>query len=153
MSDVVSNGFAKALDSYRAKVHQWAAPLDEHQFWSNPFTYGNSFGHLVLHLTGNLKYYMGTQLLNTGYIRNRDLEFTDANPPTKAKALEAFDEAVDIAIHAVTSQTADQWLVSYQAAGMPDGMTRFDAVMQCTAHIFHHIGQMIYLHKHWVQQS
>jgi hypothetical protein len=43
--------------------------------------------------------------------------------------------------------------MSYEAAGMPEGMNRFDAVMQCTAHIFHHVGQMIYLHKHWALES
>lgn len=149
MTDVIKDGFSKALSSYRTKVHQWATPLDDRQFWSNPFEYGNSFGHLVLHLTGNLKYYMGTQLLGTGYVRNRNLEFTESDPPTKAEALKLFDEAVDIAIRAVESQTADQWMMDYQATGMPEGMNRFDAVMQCTAHIFHHVGQMIYLQKHW----
>ena len=153
MTDVLNAGFSKALSSYRAKVHPWAAPLDEHQFWSKPFAHGNSFGHLVLHLTGNLNYYLGSQFLNTGYIRNRELEFTDANPPTKAEALVFFDEAVDIAIRAVVSQTADQWKMSYKATGMPDGMNRFDAVMQCTAHIFHHVGQMIYLQKQWAEQA
>lgn len=153
MTDFVSAGFLKALSNYSAKVHQWAAPLDEQQFWSNPFEYGNSFGHLVLHLTGNLNYYLGSQFLNTGYIRDRNLEFTDANPPTKVRALELFDEAVDIAMRAVNSQTADQWIMSYRATGMPEGMNRFDAVMQCTAHIFHHVGQMIYLQKHWAQQT
>jgi hypothetical protein len=30
---------------------------------------------------------MGTVLLDTGYIRDRNLEFTDSNPPTKAETL------------------------------------------------------------------
>jgi hypothetical protein len=74
MNEFVNGGFSKALNNYRGRVHQWALPLDEHQFWSKPFSYGNSFGHLVLHLTGNLNYYLGSQLLNTGYIRNRELD-------------------------------------------------------------------------------
>ncbi len=153
MTDVVKDGFSKALQIYRAKVHQWAAPLNEQQFWSKPFHYGNSFGHLVLHLSGNLNYYLGAKLLDTGYVRDRNLEFTDCEPPTKAETLELFDKAVDIALLAVDSQAADQWDTSYQADGMPDGMNRFDAVMQCTAHIFHHVGQMIYLHKQWTQHA
>lgn len=153
MTDVVNAGFSKALSNYLAKVHQWAAPLNEHQFWTKPFAHGNSFGHLVLHLTGNLNYYLGSQLLRTGYIRNRELEFTDANPPTKEETLALLDAAVDIAIRAIDSQRADQWAMIYQATGMPDGMNRFDAVMQCTAHVFHHVGQMIYLQKHWAQQT
>jgi Protein of unknown function (DUF1572) len=150
MNDVICAGFVKALRNYATRVHQWAAPLDEQQFWSKPFDHGNSFGHLVLHLTGNLNYYLGQQLLNTGYIRNRELEFTDPNPPTKSEALARFDAAVEVAMRAVESQTPDYWARDYQATGMPEGMNRFDAVMQCTAHIYHHVGQMIYIHKQWM---
>lgn len=149
MSNAINTGFTKALNNYRDRVQKWAAPLDEHQFWAKPFSFGNSFGHLVLHLTGNLNYYLGSQLLDTGYIRNRDLEFGDPNPPSKAEALAQFDAAVETAIRAVQSQTAEQWSMSYHATGMPEGMNRFDAVMQCTAHIFHHVGQLIYLTKAW----
>ena len=39
-------------------LHEMAAPLSEEQFWVKPFPFGNSFGHLVLHLTGNLNYYI-----------------------------------------------------------------------------------------------
>ena len=33
-----------------ARVRELAAPLAETQFWTKSFPYGNSFGHLVLHL-------------------------------------------------------------------------------------------------------
>ena len=36
-----------------ARVRELAVPLTETQFWQRPFLFGNSFGHLVLHLTGN----------------------------------------------------------------------------------------------------
>ena len=31
----------------------------EEQLWTKPFPFGNSIGHLVLHLTGNLNHYIG----------------------------------------------------------------------------------------------
>lgn len=36
----------------------------------------NSAGNLSLHLVGNLNHYIGATLGNSGYIRNRDLEFS-----------------------------------------------------------------------------
>jgi len=36
----------------------------------------NSAGNLTLHVCGNLKYFIGSVLGNTGYIRDRDLEFS-----------------------------------------------------------------------------
>jgi hypothetical protein len=43
------------------RIGELARPLNSQQFWSKPYPYGNSFGHLVLHLTGNLNYYIGAQ--------------------------------------------------------------------------------------------
>jgi len=68
-----------------ARVRELAAPLTEKQFWTKPYPYGNSFGHLVLHLTGNLNYYIGAQIANTGYVRDRAREFTEPNPPSPSR--------------------------------------------------------------------
>src|SRR5579862_5697416 len=77
-----------------ARVNELAARLTDEQFWQKPFPYGNSLGHLVLHLTGNLNYYIGAQIANTGYLRDRPREFADPNPPSKKEALELLHEAV-----------------------------------------------------------
>ena len=58
-------------------VHELSAPMSEEQFWAKPFAFGNSFGHLALHLTGNLNYYIGAQIAGTGYVRDRPLEFSE----------------------------------------------------------------------------
>src|SRR5271170_4836008 len=76
-----------------ARVRELAAPLTKTQFWQKPFPFGNSFGHLVLHLTGNLNYHIGTQIAKTGYVRDRPREFNDPNPPPKEGALQRFDDA------------------------------------------------------------
>src|SRR5688500_18369221 len=39
----------------------------------------NSGGNLILHLAGNLRHFIGAVLGNTGYIRQRDLEFSEKN--------------------------------------------------------------------------
>src|SRR5437870_10527990 len=58
------------------------------------YPYGNSVGHLVLHMTGNLNYYIGARVAGTGYVRDRDREFTDGQPPRKDEALGAFDRTI-----------------------------------------------------------
>ena len=78
--------------------HELAAPLENEKFWQKPYPYGNSFGHLVLHLTGNLNYYIGAQIAQTGYIRDRPREFNDPNPPSKDEALKRFDAAVAMVV-------------------------------------------------------
>ena len=85
LASVLANRYA----ANAARVRELAAPLGEPQFWQKPFPFGNSFGHLVLHLTGNLNYYIGAQIANTGYVRDRPREFNDPNPPSKQEALQA----------------------------------------------------------------
>ena len=144
---MISEAFTKTVRNYANRVHQRAEPLDEAQFWSKPFPFGNSFGHLVLHLTGNLNYYIGTVIANSGYIRNRELEFTEPSPPSKAEALAGFETTIQMVIETIAIQKPEDWSKPYAAIGMPDGLNRFEAVLQCTAHIYHHVGQMIYLQK------
>jgi hypothetical protein len=79
-------------------VRELAAPLSDEQFWAKPFAFGNSFGHLVLHLTGNLNYYIGAQIAGTGYVRDRPLEFSEATRPSKAEVLKKFDQAIEMVL-------------------------------------------------------
>jgi uncharacterized damage-inducible protein DinB len=126
------------------RVRELAAPLTEIQFWQKPFPYGNSFGHLVLHLTGNLNYYIGAQIAQTGYVRDRPREFDDRNPPTKETVLKNFDAAVKMVQQTIRAQSSDDWSADYSGAGTDAG-NRLAMVLQCAAHMQHHIGQMIYL--------
>jgi uncharacterized damage-inducible protein DinB len=126
------------------RIRELAAPLSNGQFWQKPFPFGNSFGHLVLHLTGNLNYYIGAQIAQTGYVRDRPREFNEPNPPSKEQALERFDAAVGMVVKTIRGQSAGDWLAEYSGAGA-DAKNRLEMVLQCAAHMQHHIGQMIYL--------
>jgi hypothetical protein len=98
----------------------------------------------VLHLTGNLNYYIGAQIAGTGYVRHRPLEFSEAGRPSKAVALRKFDEAIEIVLDTINRQSAEDWSREYAAAGV-DSRDRFEIVLQCATHLHHHMGQMMYL--------
>jgi uncharacterized damage-inducible protein DinB len=127
-----------------ARIRELAAPLSESEFWQKPFSFGNSFGHLVLHLTGNLNYYIGAQMAQTGYIRDRPREFTDSNPPGKEETLQRLDQAVAIVVSTIDGQSEQDWGKTYSGAGA-SATNRLAMIFQCAAHMQHHIGQMIYL--------
>ena len=131
-----------------ARVRELAASLGENQFWKKPFAFGNSFGHLVLHLTGNLNYYIGAQIAQTGYVRERPREFTDPNPPSKEEALRSFEDAVGMVVKIIRTQSSEDWAKEYSAVGTK-APNRLAIIMQCDGHMQHHIGQMIYLAYGW----
>jgi len=93
LKQTIASDLTTRYQKLAAVVRELAAPLSEEQFWAKPFAFGNSFGHLVLHLTGNLNYYIGTQIAGTGYVRNRPLEFSDVTKAPKAEVLKKFDLA------------------------------------------------------------
>ncbi len=125
-------------------VRELAAPLSDEQFWHKPFAFGNSFGHLVLHLTGNLNYYIGAQITGTGYVRDRPLEFSETNRPSKAEVLNKFDQAIEMVLATIGNQTEDDWSREYVAVGA-DARDRFGIILSCVTHLHLHIGQMMYM--------
>jgi hypothetical protein len=146
LSSTIAEGLIRHYEELLGKVHHWAEPLTEEQFWTKPYPYGNSFGHLVLHLTGNLSYYIGAQIAETGYMRDREREFTETHPPSKAEALQKLDAAVAMVVKTIRAQSADAWGNPYSAVGDAGVGNRFNIFLRCASHLFHHIGQMIYLH-------
>lgn len=153
LSNTVAKSFSASFQEFAQRVHTLAEPLSEEQFWRKPFPYGNSFGHLVLHLAGNLNYYIGAQIAGTGYVRDREREFTDSQPPTKTEALQRFDEAIAMVVRTLAEQTEAAWSQGYEAVGTAMCPNRFSILLRCSAHLFHHIGQMIYLTKEFAKES
>ena len=144
LNQTIASSLVARYTKLAGMVRDLAAPLNDDHFWTKPFAFGNSFGHLVLHLTGNLNYYIGAQIAGTGYIRDRPREFAEAARPSKEDVLKKFDEAIEMVLRTIRAQSADDWSKAYSATGA-DATTRFDMVLQCATHLHHHIGQMMYL--------
>jgi uncharacterized damage-inducible protein DinB len=147
LSECIGAALASEYRNRAVELHQWVGPLSEEQFWRNPFAHGNSVGHLVLHLTGNLSYYIGARIAGTAYVRNRDLEFSEPRKLPKAEALRRFDEAIATVIAAIGNQTEADWTASYTAEREPDSKNRVTLFLRCASHLYHHIGQIIYLSR------
>jgi uncharacterized damage-inducible protein DinB len=147
LSESIGAAFASEYRWRAAELHKWVDPLSEAQFWRNPFTYGNCVGHLVLHLTGNLNYYIGARIAGTDYVRNRDLEFSEPRKPPKTDVLRKFDETIAMVIATIEKQTEADWTAPYSAEREPEAKNRVTLVLRCASHLYHHVGQIIYLSR------
>jgi uncharacterized damage-inducible protein DinB len=139
----------ETLEKMHDDVRNLGEPLSDAAFCSKPIEPGNSVGHLVLHLTGNLNHFVGGQLGSSGYVRDREREFTETQVPSKEEALRKLDEAVAMFRRVVSGLSADQL-----AAPHPEA--RFGLVMKALmfllAHFALHRGQMSYIAR-LVQKS
>ena len=147
LNETVASGLAAYYEYVAEHLHKWVAPLANEQFWRKPYPYGNGVGHLVLHLTGNLNYYIGACVAETGYVRDRDREFTEKQPPHKDEALRAFDRTLAMVVETIRKQTAADWERTYTAEREPLAKDRFAIFVRCAGHAYHHVGQIVYLTK------
>ena len=145
LNETVGSGFAARFEELMKKLQELAEPLSDEEFWSKPFPFGNSFGHLVLHLTGNLNYYFGTEINESGYVRDRPREFTETVLPSKNETLRNLADAVAMVAQTARSQAENDWSKFYQAAGEEDAANRFNVFLRCATHFHLHIGEMTYL--------
>jgi uncharacterized damage-inducible protein DinB len=115
----------------------------EPDIWACPAGIENSTGTLVLHLTGNLQHFVGTQLGYSGYVRDREAEFADREVPIGE--LEArIDQTVEAVAHALDSVGAARLVEEYplEVAGVRVSTGLF--LMHLAAHLAYHLGQVDY---------
>jgi uncharacterized damage-inducible protein DinB len=141
-TELAKAALIETLEKMRDDVRNLAAPLSDDEFWSKPIDPSNSVGHLVLHLAGNLNHFVGAQLGGSGYVRDREREFTEKQVPSKADALAKLDAAVATFRRVVSGLSAEQ------LAG-PHPEARFGLVMNALtfllAHFALHRGQISYI--------
>jgi len=147
LAPLVTSTLAAYYEEVRDQIHKLVEPLSNQDLWRKPYPYGNSVGHLLLHLTGNLNHYIGNKIAGTGYVRNRPLEFTDTSQLSKEKVLADFDRTIDLVASTLRSQTAEALLEPYSDPTEPRSNTCFAVFFRMAAHAYHHIGQIIYLSK------
>jgi uncharacterized damage-inducible protein DinB len=142
MTALARTALIEELEKLRDQVRDLAEPLSEQEFWTRPFDPGNSVGHLVLHLTGNLNHFVGAQLGKSGYVRDREREFTETQLPSKAEALQKLDEAVTVFRKSVSSLDSEQLAAPHPEARLGIVM---NALIHLLGHFALHRGQMSYI--------
>ncbi len=140
---LVKAALAGELEVLRDAIKTLAEPLDEAQFWVKPIEPGNSFGHLVLHLTGNINHFVGARLGGTGYVRDREREFTESAPPSKVVALAKLDDAVALFRRVVEALPPERFAETHPDAAM--GGTVMNGLVRVVAHFALHRGQLSYI--------
>ncbi|SRR6266700_98143 len=153
LSSTLGQDFSRFYQRVAEQIRELVEPLSTEQLWFRPYPYGNSIGHLLLHLTGNLNHYVGAEMARTGYVRDRPLEFSDPSHPAKELVVKNFLAAIATVIDTLDKQLETDWTTAFSSKGMEDAGDRFTAFLRCAAHVYQHMGQIIYLSKEIARQS
>src|SRR6478609_12182568 len=101
--EVLRTLFMRDLKKLKLEIESYQ---HEENIWKVDKKIANSGGNLCLHLVGNLNTYFGTTLGNTGYVRDRDAEFSTRGVPQKEliKKIEATIPVVDKVLSNLTAE-------------------------------------------------
>lgn len=99
----------------------------------------------TLHLTGSLSSYIGAHIAESGYVGNRDLEFTESRKPPKSEVLQKFDPTIAMVIATIEKQAEPDWTAPF--SGDAVFKNRLNAFLRLAGHLYQHTGQIIYLSR------
>ncbi|MEO5562506.1 MAG: DUF1572 family protein [Chitinophagaceae bacterium] len=116
---------------------------NEKKLWYIEKNIPNSGGNLCLHLVGNLNTYIGGELGKTGYIRNRDLEFS-LKGISRAELLEKIEQTIIVVQNALDKMTAEKLQQEYPLLVFEKKTTIEFLLTSLLSHLSYHLGQINY---------
>jgi len=119
---------------------------NEDNLWRTHGSVKNTSGNLVLHITGGLNYLVGTQLAQTGYVRNRDQEFTSKGVERKY-LVTGLEELIPMINKTLNAFTQEDMEAEYPLIFDDMKVSNSYVLLQLLLHLNYHLGQVNYLRR------
>lgn len=132
--------FKRDLNKVKLELGQYK---DEDNLWLLNKEITNSAGNLCLHIIGNLNHYIGSVLGKTGYIRNRDLEFSQKNI-AKAAIIQQIEDTMIMVEDILKELPFEDLQKQYPLLVFKESMTTEFFLIHLTTHLSYHLGQINY---------
>ncbi len=116
---------------------------NEDAIWLTSKAIVNSAGNLCLHLVGNLNTYIGAVYGNTGYIRNRELEFSLKNI-SRNELLKKIDDTIVVLEKALPLVKEEQLATEYPLLVWEEKTSTAYLLVHLATHLGYHLGQVNY---------
>lgn len=137
---VLQSVFKRDLEKLKSEIDSYK---NESRLWHIEKNIANSAGNLCLHLIGNLNTYIGAELGKTGYIRNRELEFSLKNV-SKKELLGKIEATMVVVENALNSIEAHQLTEDYPQDVLGKKMSTGFFLVHLATHLSYHTGQINY---------
>lgn len=115
----------------------------EANLWKIDKEIANSAGNLCLHLVGNLNAYIGATLGQSGYVRQRDLEFSLKNIPQK-ELIQKIEDTIQIVDQVLTSFPEEKLQEEYPLLVLAEKTSTEYFLVHLATHLGYHLGQVNY---------
>ena len=135
--------FKRDLEKLSEEIQSFSS---ESYLWILEGEIKNTAGNLCLHLVGNLNHFIGNVIGNTGYVRKRELEFSDKNVPgnTLMKLIDDTKAIVDKSLAEMDEGLLDK---KYPINVFDKETTYEYFLIHLSTHLSYHLGQINYLRR------
>jgi uncharacterized damage-inducible protein DinB len=132
--------FKRDLNKLKSEIESYR---DEKNLWRVEENISNTAGNLCLHLTGNLNAYIGAELGNTGYIRQRDLEFSLKDVP-RSELIRQVEDTVNMVERTLGQLTDEDLNKDFPLLVFKEKMSTEYFLTHLSTHLAYHLGQINY---------
>jgi hypothetical protein len=132
--------FIRDLSKLKGEIESYP---NENSIWEIRSDINNSAGNLTLHLIGNLNTYIGAELNKTGYIRNRELEFTLKNIP-RVQLIQSIEATISLIENVLDQLSVKDLKKEYPTLIWEKKTSTEYVLIHLTTHLAYHLGQINY---------
>ena len=140
LTEVLLSLFKRDLEKLKEEINLYKT---ESNLWILEEGISNSSGNLCLHLVGNLNHFIGEGLGNTGYVRQRELEFSLKDVP-KSQLIAQVDDTIAMVEEVLGKLSNDDLQKEYRYRVFGEPMTTEYFLVHLTMHLAYHLGQINY---------
>ncbi|MEO6694932.1 MAG: DUF1572 family protein, partial [Ignavibacteria bacterium] len=119
---------------------------NEENIWSTEGSITNSPGNLCLHLCGNINHFLGATLGNTGYVRNREMEFAVKNV-SREELMNNVDETIAVIEKVLGAMKKENLNDVYPLDKFGENATIDFILARLVSHLAYHVGQINYYRR------
>lgn len=132
--------FVRDLQKLKTEIESYQ---HEKNIWLIKDNISNSAGNLCLHLMGNLNHFIGATLGNSGYVRNRDLEFSTKDVP-QAELISKIEDTIKAVEAGLDQVSEDQLKNDYPLIVFGEKTSVEFMLLHLITHLSYHLGQINY---------
>jgi len=132
--------FKRDLEKLKQEI---ASYRNESNLWKVDKSIANSSGNLCLHLVGNLNAYIGAEIGKTGYVRNRELEFSLKNIP-QAQLVKMIEDTIVVVEDGLNKLNENDLEREYPLLVFKEKTSTGYFLIHLTVHLGYHLGQVNY---------
>jgi len=132
--------FKRDLEKLKQEI---ASYRDESNLWKVDKSIPNSAGNLCLHLVGNLNAYIGAEIGKTGYVRNRDLEFSLKNI-SQVQLVKMIEDTMRVVEDGICKLNENDLEKEYPLIVFKEKTSTGYFLIHLAVHLGYHLGQVNY---------